>query len=289
MPSQRSQFSPSINHDNSAGGGESFRPHFTLEQQNTFNSNLVMRIHILSDLHLEFAPFQPDSVVADVIVLAGDVHTGMNGFKWIRETFPAKPVVYVLGNHEFYGQKIPKLIEEIKEAATGSNIHILENNHVEICGVVFLGATLWTDFRLNGDVVLAEVTAQTGMTDFRRIRVTPSYRRFRPADARRLHRQSLDWLVQQTEAARGSKVVVVTHHAPSPRSISERFQKDPLNPAFASDLESFIATGNAALWIHGHIHQHSDYIVGSTRVVANPRGYPGEIQIGFKPSLVIEV
>ena len=88
---------------------------------------------------------------ADVIVFAGDVHTGKNGIKWILNTFPNRPVIYVLGNHEFYGQKIPKLISDIKEVAQGTNIHVLENNSVEIGDVVFLGATLWTDFRLNGD------------------------------------------------------------------------------------------------------------------------------------------
>jgi predicted phosphodiesterase len=248
-----------------------------------------MRIHILSDLHLEFAPFQRDNVDADVVVLAGDIHTGMNGIQWILNTFLDLPVVYVLENHEFYGQRFPKLAEEIKAAAAGSNVHVLENDRVEIEGVVFLGATFWTDFRLNGDVVLAEVTAQTGMTDFRRIRVMPTYRRFRPVDARRFHAQSVEWLEQQTAQVRGRKIVVVTHHAPSPQSIPQRFRNDPLNPAFASNLESFVVAGTAALWIHGHIHQHSDYVIGSTRVVANPRGYPNELQIGFNPSLIVEI
>jgi Icc-related predicted phosphoesterase len=248
-----------------------------------------MRIHILSDLHLEFAPFQPSNVDADVIVFAGDVHTGANGLKWIRENFPDRQIIYVLGNHEFYGQKIPKLTGELKAAAAGSNIHLLENDAVEIGGVLFMGATLWTDFGLLGDVVLAEVTAQTGMTDFKRIRISPSYRRFSPADARRLHRQSLAWLAEQAGRVRDQKLVVVTHHAPSPRSISQRFQNDPLNPAYASNLDSFIAICKAQLWIHGHIHQHSDYSIDSTRVIANPRGYPCEGQIGFNPSLTIEV
>jgi Icc-related predicted phosphoesterase len=248
-----------------------------------------MRLHVLSDLHLEFAPFDSPAVNADVIVLAGDTHTGMNGFKWACEAFPGRPVIYVLGNHEFYGQKIPKLIEEIKAAAAGSNIHVLENDRVEFGGVVFLGATLWTDFRLGGDPLQAEVIAQIGMTDFRRIRVTPSYRRFRPADARWFHMQSMDWLTRQIRDANGRKVVVVTHHAPSPQSISPPFQSDPLNPAFASNLEPFIAASGAALWIHGHIHCHSDYAVGSTRVLANPRGYPREAGTGFDPSLTAEV
>jgi predicted MPP superfamily phosphohydrolase len=195
-----------------------------------------MRVQILSDLHLEFAPFQSNNVDADVIVLAGDVHTGKNGIKWILKAFPDRPVIYVLGNHEFYGQKIPKLISEIKEIAQGANVHVLENDSVEIGNVTFLGATLWTDFRLNGDPVIAEVAAQIGVTDFRRIRVTPSYRRFRPADARRINAQSLDWMAQQVEKAGGRKIVVVTHHAPSPQSIPSRFQNDPLNPAFASNL-----------------------------------------------------
>jgi predicted phosphodiesterase len=111
-----------------------------------------MRIHILSDLHLEFAPFQLVQLDADVIVLAGDIHTGVNGFKWIRETFPKQQIIYVLGNHEFYGQKIPKLTEELKAVSVGTNIHVLENDAIEIGDVIFLGATLWTDFRLNGDV-----------------------------------------------------------------------------------------------------------------------------------------
>jgi Icc-related predicted phosphoesterase len=248
-----------------------------------------MRIHILSDLHLESAPFQPLNVAADVIVLAGDIHTGMNGFKWIRETFPTQPVIYVLGNHEFYGQKIPKLTEEIKAVAAGSNVNVLENDRVEIGDVVFLGSTLWTDFRLNGDVVLAEATAQTSMTDFRRIRLTPSYRRFRPADAWQFHMQSLKWLVTQAEEARKQTVVVVTHHAPSPQSIAPSFRDDPLNPAFASNLEAFMKESGVALWIHGHIHHRSDYTIGSTRVIANPRGYPGELVAGFDPSFVVEL
>lgn len=143
---------------------------------------------------------------------------------------------------------------------------------MEIGDAIFLGATLWTDFRSNGDPVLAEVTAQTRMTDFRRIRVTPSYRHFNPNDARQIHTHSLKWLGQQVEQARGRKLVVVTHHAPSPQSIPARFQSDPLNPTFASNLESFISECGATLWVHGHIHQHVDYSIGSTRVIANRVG-----------------
>jgi predicted phosphodiesterase len=248
-----------------------------------------MRLHIMSDIHVEFGPFRPSMVEADVVVLAGDVHTGQNGFRWIQQNYPDIPVIYVLGNHEFYGQKIPKLTYELKELAKRSHIHVLENDRVEIGNLVFLGATLWTDFRLHGDVVLAEAVAVTSMTDFRRIRITPSYRRFRPSDARQFHAQSVTWLKQATEEARGRKLVIVTHHAPSGQSIPERYQNDALNPAFASNLDYIIEDSGAALWIHGHIHQRADYMVGGTRVLANPRGYPQEGYTDFAPSLIVEV
>jgi predicted phosphodiesterase len=248
-----------------------------------------MRVHILADLHLEFAPFHRKKVDADVMVLAGDVHNGVSGLNWILKTFPERPVIYVLGNHEFHGQKIPKLISEVKQLARGSHVHVLENDAVEIGDVIFLGATLWTDFRLYGDAAMAEAAAQTDVTDFQRIHVSPAGRYFRPQDARRIHGRSMQWLVQHLPRLRGKQVVVVTHHAPSIQSIPLGFCNHWLNPAFASNLESFIARSGIKLWIHGHVHSPSDYMVGTTRVVANPRGFPGEPPTGFDPGLVIEI
>ena len=248
-----------------------------------------MRLHILSDLHLEFEPFTPPAVGADAVILAGDVSTGRNGLKWALKTFPDRPVVYVLGNHEFYGQKLQKLIQELHELASGSNVHLLENESCSIGDVVFLGATLWTDFALNGNSVLSELVAQTGMNDYRRIRTLPRYSRLSPSDTRRLHMQSRRWLEDQAFSLKGQKVVIVTHHAPSPESIPQVFDGDPCNPAFASDLSRFIIESEAPLWIHGHIHYACDYTLGRTRVLANPRGYPTEPHRGFDPGLVVEV
>ena len=164
-----------------------------------------MRIHILSDLHSEFAAFHGNQMDADVVVLAGDVHTGANGIKWILETFRDRTVIYVLGNHEFYGQKIQKLIANIKDIAYGTNVHVLENDRVEVGGLVFLGTTLWTDFRLLGDPVISGAVAQANMNDFRRIRLLPAYRRFLPSDARAFHALSLEWLTRQVENAQGKR------------------------------------------------------------------------------------
>jgi Calcineurin-like phosphoesterase len=145
-----------------------------------------MRLHILSDLHLEFEPFTPPAVEADAVILAGDVSTGRNGLKWALKTFPDRPVIYVLGNHEFYGQKLQKLSKELQELADRTNVHLLENGSYTIGDVVFLGATLWTDFALNGNPVVSEVVAQTSMNDYRRIRTLPRYSRLKPSDMRSL-------------------------------------------------------------------------------------------------------
>jgi predicted phosphohydrolase len=182
-----------------------------------------MRLYILSDLHLEFEPFTPPVVEAEAVILAGDVSTGRNGLKWALKTFPDRPVIYVLGNHEFYGQKLQKLIKELQELADGTNIHLLENGSCSIGDVVFLGATLWTDFALNGNPVVSEVVAQTSMNDYRRIRTLPRYSRLKPSDTRRLHMESRRWLEDQAFAHKRQKVVVVTHHAPSRESIPPAF------------------------------------------------------------------
>jgi Icc-related predicted phosphoesterase len=248
-----------------------------------------MRLHILSDLHLEFEPFTPPAVEADVVILAGDVIPGRDGVKWALKTFPDRPVIYVLGNHEFYGQKLQKHLKELHEMAAGTNVHVLENESCTIGDVVFLGATLWTDFALNGDPVMSELIAQTSINDFMEIRTLPRYRRLKPSDTRRFHLESRGWLADQLLDHHSRKTVVVTHHAPSRESIAPAFEHDPCNPAFASDLSRFIVETEARLWVHGHIHHFSDYTLGRTRVLANPRGYPRESRASFDPGLVVEV
>ena len=230
-----------------------------------------MRHHIISDLHLEFAPFRMPAVEADVVVLAGDVGVGRDGLKWIRAAIPTKPVIYVLGNHEFYGETMPKLIAELREESAGTNVHILENSRVDIGDVTFLGATLWTDFALNGDPVVGGLVAEQSMNDFRHIRTLPGYRKLRASYLRRVHADSVLWLKTEAAACRGQKLVVVTHCPPSARSISPIYAGDPLNAAFASNLDSLVAESGALLWVHGHTHVGADYATSIQQLLSDPK------------------
>lgn len=248
-----------------------------------------MRLHILSDLHLEFGVFEPPDTDAYVVVMAGDIHVGRNGRTWIRQRFQDKPVVYVLGNHEFYRNAIPALTETLCRESEGSHIHLLERSVIEIEGITFLGCTLWTDFRLGGDSSAAKVAAEETMSDYKLIRVSPEYRRLRAQDTAKLFVLSMEWLKKELAERDPSRVVVVTHHAPSPKSIPPYHKGSDLNPAFASDLEAFVADSRVPLWIHGHTHYCCDYRIGETRVLSNQRGYPDAIAETFVPGLVVQI
>lgn len=249
-----------------------------------------MKLLVLSDLHLEFGPFEVDAGDADVVILAGDIHLKTRGVEWAKETFPNQPVVMVLGNHEYYGDKYPNLLEKAKIAARDSNVRVLENDAIEIHGVRFLGCTLWTDLRLLGDPRLAGYFCQQEMTDFKKIRVAPRYSKLSPVTMTQIHEKSLSWLRTQLQTPYSGKTVVVTHHAPSARSVAAAHREELTSAAYASHLDDVVATSSASLWVHGHLHNSSDYTLGATRVICNPLGYsPDELNPNFKANCVVEV
>ena len=245
-----------------------------------------MRIRVLSDLHLEAAPFDPPAAPADVVVLAGDIHNGAAGVEWAKARFAA-PVLYVAGNHEPYDGEFHATQAALREAATGSRVQILDCSETVIGGVRFLGCTLWTDFALCG-----EAGRKLAHREVRRLadrlprrsagRTGRSRSPIRPA----LHAAHRAWLTSRLLRPFAGVTVVITHHVPHPGSIAPKFANHPLNPAFVSNLENLM--GRAQLWIHGHTHRAFDYTVRGTRVVCNPRGYADE-ETGFRADLVVEV
>lgn len=242
----------------------------------------VMKLLVYSDLHQEFAPFIPPKVEADVVVLAGDIHTKARGIQWANETFDGQ-VVYVCGNHEFYGGHIDRTLQKMRGAA-GPRVRLLENETWVWNGTRFLGATTWTDFSSTGSPAVGMRVAAARMNDFQMIRADRCYRRLRPIDLMSRNATSRAWLARVLDTPFDGRTVVITHHAPVMSVIDG--PRDHLTAAYTNHWPDLVE--KADLWVFGHTHRAVDMRLGRCRIVSNPRGYPGE-QTGFNASLEIEL
>lgn len=252
-----------------------------------------MKIAVFSDIHNEFSHWKPSKQNVDVVVLAGDVHGKYDGIQWASDNFDV-PVIYIPGNHEYYGCEMLSHNRKMKSLAQNTNVEVLINNSVEIDGVLFIGATLWTDFLLYGKESMTECVyeAENHIMDYSKIKIKDSLcsRQIRPADTQLLFEESLAFIDKSVADNRQGKCVVVTHHAPSIRSISPKYNESMLSAGFASNLDDFINERDINLWIHGHTHNSSDYMIGKTCVVSNQRGYPNEENNElFNANFIIEV
>lgn len=279
-----------------------------------------MRLHVLSDLHVDLRhnDWKPEPVDCDVVVCAGDVRAPLHeSLIWLRKRYPGRRVIYVPGNHDFYSEGDPKVLrgqpwlkttwqhERTVGMAVAQDLRIdlLDDRSVEIDGVRFVGSTLWSDFKLRPESLGfhdAVRGAAKNMNDYKLIKVPPGRSRDKllPSDTIAAHNASVAFLkTTLAEPADCSETVVVTHHAPSPRSLPAPADLQALDCCYASDLEYLIERYAPSLWIHGHIHGSRDYTVGSTRVLSNPRGYPVHFRSPdaarenphFDPELIIEV
>lgn len=244
-----------------------------------------MKLRIYSDLHLEFARYDPLALdpSVDVVILAGDIDKKSRGVKWANETFSC-PVVYVSGNHEMYDGHIDRTLQKMKEAAA-DHVHVLENETLMLDGCRILGTTAWTDFTATGDQVAAATLAWQWMNDFNYIRVDASYRRLRPNDLIARNKAAKAWLTEELGKAFKGKTIVVTHHSPSPAVVGSKHEGH-LNAAYTNDWQGLIPLAN--LWVFGHTHEFVDVELGGCRIVSNPRGYPRE-STGFNPNFEIEI
>lgn len=167
-----------------------------------------VRIQFFSDIHLEFAPFAVPETDADVIVAAGDIGLGVSGVQWLLAL--ARPAVYVAGNHEYYGGDFDEVRAAIAAACAGTEVRFLDRAAVEIDGVRFLGATLWTDYA-GGDADTMRLL-RLAMNDH--VQIRRGTRAFEPEDAFAEHRAACTWLESALASAHHGPTVVVTHHAP---------------------------------------------------------------------------
>jgi Icc-related predicted phosphoesterase len=246
-----------------------------------------MKIQFVSDLHLDLNNqyygleyqhgYKGDT---DVLILAGDIAQGIHPFVFEAiETVPH--VLYVPGNHEYYTSSIEKVDFEFKGLdAKYSNFHYMNPKSVKINGWHFAGVAFWTDFC---NELWYMQNAEKYMNDYRYItyKGTP----LMPSDTKAFHEEAVEWLQSLEDVD-----VVITHHAPSFRSISGKHIKDPMkiNPAYASDTDWLVKKLSPYLWVHGHTHGSVEYLIGNTVVGSNCLGY-GDENPQFDPGLQLNL
>ena len=265
-----------------------------------------MKVALCSDLHLEFQDINIQNTEgADVLILSGDilvaedlhnhpeVHpmdpvnipnlgrrqaTALRFRDFIKRcSFQFPHVVVIAGNHEFYHGRWKDTIQHLRdEYSKFPNVYFLEQDLKIIDDVTFIGGTLWTDCNKGDPLTLNALSGI--MNDFRVIRNDEkAYIKLKPENTVFRHRQTVGYFKTVLDDRKDSKVVVVGHHAPTFHSVHEKYRNDQLmNGGYASDLIEFILDHpQIVLWTHGHMHDPFDYMIGSTRVVCNPRGYAG--------------
>jgi Icc-related predicted phosphoesterase len=242
-----------------------------------------MKIQVLSDLHID--NWRHSSTVekfldecttdADCLILAGDVVSlskkdhALKQMRLICERY--KDVIFVPGNHEFYDISIDAGLDLLREWDSQiKNWHFLDAyKTIYISGQSFKGATMWQPSPNQGEYT-QKISDHYYIKDFTK-EAPKHYRRLT---------DFLDSSLQPTD-------IVVTHHAPSTKSISPEFSGSPANHWFITpELESVIQKKQPLMWIHGHVHSVWDYKISTTRILCNPRGYPGE-GVRFNPKLVV--
>ena len=251
-----------------------------------------MRINIASDLHLEtydwipkFSPRKASHMFSglfscDLLVLAGDI---VGSPRWLSEwlSLCPVPVVYILGNHEYYGKSLERTESAFRHMLDDlPHVHFLNGESVVVNGVRFVGATLWSDFDGENPLVMEE--CQDKINDFRQVEAITA------SKVLDLFYKERDWIDSELSVAFAGPTVVVTHYAPSPQSPSV-FHGSLLGGGFVTDLEDMILKHQPNLWIHGHTHDNCDYTVGRTRILSNQSGYGWEeAHKGFRP-LSVEI
>lgn len=246
----------------------------------------MKKLQILSDTHNEFFRRHSSkesinglwackipSTDADIIILAGDIDKGIKGVEWaINESKRLnKSIVYVPGNHEYYGFDIPEALAEMRDITMDTNVHVLDNDSIILQGVRILGTTLWTDYKADKNTIqkTAMEIVSHSLNDHRLI----SYegKTFTTQQALALHLKSREWLLQNLNLPFDGPTVVVTHHGPSDTCQHKKYPLSPISTAFHSQMDDFV--GMADLWIYGHTHSNLDTLVNGTRLISNQFGY----------------
>ena len=257
-----------------------------------------MKLQLLSDLHLETEPFDPEPAPgAELLVLAGDIDAGWTGLARFAR-WPV-PVLYVPGNHEFDGRAFEQVLPALRERCESFGIRLLHRQSLLVQAadgetLRFVGVVRWSDFDIFG--AAQRERAMRAARYF--MQLMAATRDGAPLDPEGIRAEGLAdraWLEQELmrpPRGRWRRTVVVTHFAPSQRSADPRYGAQAGTASFCNADDDLIP--RADLWLHGHLHCRHDYLVeragrAPARVVCQARGLAGKGEdAGFDPLRLIE-
>lgn len=283
-----------------------------------------MKLCCMSDLHLDVNQNYEFNLTHDkdiFTIIAGDI----SGFSDFRDRWLQKQIksgyrgLFVEGNHIVYNYEQISLDERYKQLKQDykKEFKFLENScyYDKNENILFIGATLWTDFNLDKKQPISMSAAELYMNDYQfkcikilkakeyernnkiaaKNRWNDGVRRLQPIDTLKFFKKSIKYLQKTINNYKQKydvkKIVIITHHAPCSLSIASKYKGNISNNYYVSDLSNFILDNpEIKLWVHGHLHNSSDYMIGDCRVICNPRGYVqyGE-SINFNPNLIVEI
>lgn len=287
-----------------------------------------MKFCILSDLHRDINNYVDFNLSHDPSIftlIAGDI-SGIpkERTKWL-ETQIANGYkgAFVEGNHIVYSdnkQSLDEIQNDLKEnyPIDLNSFSYLENNSfiirndVDYESVLIIGCTLWTDLKYptndqayNGFLVS---NPNTGLNDYRfrcikcldskeykdglaKSRWNDGVRNLKWQDTIKFHEESLKYIEETIKKTKNyNKIVVLSHHAPTPLSIDKQYTNSLLTGGYVSNLANFILDNKIDLWVHGHVHSFFDYMIGDCRVVCNPYGYAKHYEnVNFKKDFIVEI
>ena len=252
---------------------------FFKQQINNLINDNELSILYMSDLHFEFDSNLKDfnSVIsekhADVVVLAGDIAGGLYSYKFIQHLNNlGYYVIYVLGNHEFYGQDFNQLIKDYRILSENNDMFsFLEKDVLNLNGVDFIGTTLWTSAGtkdISEEIDFNTKTHLDNISDFKKIN------KFTPVVMKTIFYESFNFIKEAVNNSKAEHKVVITHHAPCNISSLEHYRANVVaQSSHVTELGNYISYTDISVWIHGHLHNSSDYFINETRILCNPRGY----------------